>query len=129
GQVEAFLLERLDGSTTAGAIQTAFEAKFGEPLTTTELQEFVDLARSQGLVGTSEAPAKLASGIRGSVHNAWRHLRKQNPLFFRFRVFDPDRFLNWLEPRTRFLWSTSFAASTAVAVLAAMLVVCLNQHE
>src|SRR4051812_30484820 len=73
-QVEAFLLGRLDGSTTAGAIQTAFEAKFGEPLTTTELQEFVDLARSQGLVGTSEAPAKLASGIRGSVHNAWRHL-------------------------------------------------------
>src|SRR5437762_11306026 len=47
GPVEAFLLERLDGQTTVDGILRAFESKFGEALSTDELQDFLGIARSQ----------------------------------------------------------------------------------
>src|SRR4029079_19084412 len=56
GPVEAFLLERLDGRTTSGEICKTFEQKFGESLTAADLDAFVDLARSQGLLEIA-APA------------------------------------------------------------------------
>src|SRR6478609_3313168 len=50
GPVEVFLLERLDGQTTVDGILRAFESKFGEPLTADELNDFLGIARSQGLL-------------------------------------------------------------------------------
>jgi putative peptide zinc metalloprotease protein len=49
GEQEYFLLCQLDGQRDAEAICQAFEARFGEPLSEEELQEFIELARSKGL--------------------------------------------------------------------------------
>src|SRR6478609_6685785 len=107
GPVEAFLLEGLDGQNSATEICGSFEKQFGEPFSPADLNDFVDLARSQGLLESSAKkttePERGARSWWGSVQATWRKLSKQNPLFIRVSVCDPDRFLNWLEPRTRFL--------------------------
>src|SRR5262245_12655659 len=45
-----FLLEHLDGQSSAAAICQAYEARFGEPLTAEELAGFVASARELGLL-------------------------------------------------------------------------------
>src|SRR5436305_938952 len=107
GPVEAFLLERLDGQTTVDGILRAFESKFGEALSADELQNFLGIARSQGLLevagSTGAAVTEQRRTLWAAVQYAWQRFRRQNPLFLRASLFDPDRFLNWLEPRTRWL--------------------------
>src|SRR5438046_974169 len=133
GPVEAFLLERLDGQTTVDGILRAFETKFGEPLSAGELQDFLGIAGSQGLLevpGSTPVPAaNQRRTIWASVQHAWQRFRRQNPLFLRASLFDPDRFLNWLEPRTRWLWSSAFVTLAVVGFVAALIVVLLNQRE
>jgi putative peptide zinc metalloprotease protein len=133
GPVEAFLLERLDGQATTVEIRSSFEREFGEPLSTDDLNAFVDLARSQDLLErTSQAPEAATcpqSGLLAAVSAAWKRLRGQNPLFLRVCLCDPDRFLNWLEPRTRFLWSPTFVTFAAIGMAAAFVIVLLNQRE
>ena len=133
GPVEAYLLERLDGQSSAGEICGSFEKKFGEPLSPADLDAFVDVARSQGLLEsstkTTTEPARAAPTWWGSVLAGWRKLRKQNPLFIRVSLCDPDRFLNWLEPRTRFLWSPTFVKFAVVGMAAAFVIVLVNQQE
>jgi hypothetical protein len=55
---EHFLLSRLDGQHTCGEIRHSFQARFGEPLTDDELDEFVQLAASHRLL----QPPNTASG-------------------------------------------------------------------
>src|SRR5437868_5074398 len=133
GAVEAFLLERLDGQTTVDGILRAFESKFGEPLSADELQDFLGIARSQGLLeseGSSDAAVKeQRRTIRAALQHAWQRFRRQNPLFLRASLFDPDRFLNWLEPRTRFLWSPAFVTLAVAGFIAALIIVLVNQRE
>src|SRR5437879_5067058 len=133
GPVEAFLLERLDGQTTVDGILRAFESKFGEPLSADELQDFLGIAGSQGLLeapGSTEAAAKeTRRTFWAAVQHAWQRFRRQNPLFLRASLFDPDRLLNWLEPRTRWLWSPAFVTLAVAGFVAALIVVLLNQRE
>src|SRR5438552_11147680 len=85
GPVEAFLLERLDGQTTVDGIFRAFESKFGEPLSSDELQDFLNIARSQGLLespGSTDTAAKdKRRTFWASLQSAWQRFRRQNPLF------------------------------------------------
>src|SRR5207248_1807679 len=64
GPVEAFLLERLDGQMTVDGILRAFETKFGEPLSADELQDFLGIARSQGLLETESSAGTAAHDQR-----------------------------------------------------------------
>src|SRR5438046_8532296 len=76
GPVEAFLLERLDGQTTVDGILRAFETKFGEPLSADELQDFLGIAGSQGLLESERSAGSAASEQRrtigAAVQNAWK---------------------------------------------------------
>src|SRR4051794_20514578 len=54
---EYFLLLLLDTGQTTGAIRTAFEERFGEPLTEEDLDDFLKLLGEQGfLLPASEEP-------------------------------------------------------------------------
>lgn len=57
-EAEHFLLSRLDGRQTSGEIRRSFQARFGEPLSEAELDEFAQLAASHQLL----QPASAASG-------------------------------------------------------------------
>src|SRR5256885_982536 len=57
GPEESFLLLGLDGRQTAAELAAAFETRFGSPLPAEDLEDFLGLARSLGLVRTSRARA------------------------------------------------------------------------
>src|SRR5215468_836159 len=62
---EYFLLMLLGPGQTAGAIRTAFEERFGEPLTEEDLDDFLKLLAEQGLlVAASEQPEPAGGAER-----------------------------------------------------------------
>src|SRR5262245_40018373 len=50
GESEQFLLERFDGRSDSSAIRAAFVERFDEPLSEDDLDEFIELALSQGFL-------------------------------------------------------------------------------
>src|SRR3954447_5284203 len=62
GEQEHFLLSRLDGTQAADAICTAFEARFGEPLSAEDLEEFLQLAYAKGFLQVTGGPGSIAGG-------------------------------------------------------------------
>src|SRR5205823_10499293 len=62
--------------------------------------------------GRPAAPARARGGL----------------LYWRLRLFDPDRLLTRVEPGLRFVWTRAFLAASAGGVLAAAVVLCLNWH-
>jgi multidrug resistance efflux pump len=148
GPQETFLLERLDGRQDADAICRDFAQKFGEPLGTDDLQQFLDLARAQGFLlpdlPTASArgrtrPAPADDGTRNG-NGARSHpaapatppappQRRQSLLYWRKSFFDPDRLFTWLEPKIRLVWTPAFLALTAAAVAAAAVLAFSNGGE
>jgi len=104
---EYAILQMLDGHTSLDEIKERFEAEFPpQKITLEELQQFLGMLHRSGLV---------IAGVGGQG----RQLRKRrddrrkkeilgalsNILCIRFKGFDPERFLNWLYPKVRFLFS------------------------
>src|SRR4051812_43051663 len=57
GPHEAFLLARLDGQTPADDLCNAFREQFQEPFGADDLDDFLPLAREQGFLARTPAPA------------------------------------------------------------------------
>jgi multidrug efflux pump subunit AcrA (membrane-fusion protein) len=130
GAVELFLLENLDGERTYGGIAGAFEQEFNEPITVDEIREFVALAEKEGLLGNrkksrSVKPFSLHRILRRTV----RQIKKQSPLYFRVKLVDPNSFLNWLEPKTRFVFSTWLAVAASLGLILALSIVWCHRVE
>src|SRR5687768_16422701 len=147
GPQESFLLERLDGEQTATAICKSFETHFGQPLTESELQEFLELARSMGFLeavgvpGTLREDAVITGGVQHHVARTKAApaavptpapppaTRRQTILYCSIYIFDPDRLLNWLEPIIRFVWTRSVLLLSAATIVLAVLVTAANGQE
>jgi hypothetical protein len=134
GDQECFLLQHLDGARPARAVCAAYEARFGEPLGGEDLDGFLEVARQQGLLQTHDAqPVEEAAPPRPApapppgpaARPAPRPL--QSLLYWRKSLADPDRFLTWLEPRLRFLWTPAFLAVSAACILLAAGLVWVNR--
>src|SRR5215207_6599566 len=100
GAQEAFLLLQLDGRQPAASIRTAFQGRFGEPLSEADFGQFVDLSRSLGFVQPAAAPAGTEPVPADRPRPRTRG--RQSLLYWRARLFDPDRLLTLLEPHLRF---------------------------
>jgi len=119
---EAFLLSRLDGRTSGSGVCRSFEERFGEPLPPEDLAEFLAIARERRLIGSRRTGSPDAvSEIRRDVGAA-----RQSLLYWRVRLFDPDRLLTWLEPRVRFAWTRGFLCVSAGSIVVASLVAYAN---
>jgi putative peptide zinc metalloprotease protein len=117
GEQEIFLLVLLDGRQSIAAVCAAFEQRFGEPLSVDDLEEFLVLAYTQGLLHQAEeAPPAPAPPPR-------------TPLSWRCRLFDPDRLFTRLEPRLRFLWFFDFLAFSGWWLLGAAVLACVCWRE
>jgi putative peptide zinc metalloprotease protein len=118
---EAFLLGQLDGKRSALDICTAFEKYFGEPLTSEDLDQFLEVAAEQNLLQrTNAAPDVAASQSRKQTASPLR--LAQRILYFRRSVFDPDRLFTWLAPKIWFIWTAAFFwGSLAIIALAGLL--------
>ncbi|GAA5506658.1 hypothetical protein Rcae01_02111 [Novipirellula caenicola] len=110
GPQESFLLSMLDGKTTYGEAASRFESNFHEPISLDEFGDFIALAKSEGLLrSTSSSKSTSERDTPKTLGELYRHCvkaaRKQSLLFFRVKLFDPNETLNWLEPKTRWLFS------------------------
>jgi len=154
GPAENFLLRQLDGSTTADDLCRAFETEFGESLTDQDIDEFLEIVRSRGLLedtdgkspSRSKSKHKSGSSSKSRASSTSRSSgksrassstdeeddddelsgQKQSVLFFRVPLFDPHRLFCWLEPKIRWVWTKSFLAVSALTLLFAFSIVCLN---
>lgn len=123
GEQECFLFRELDGQQDAAAICAAFEQKFGEPLSGDDLSQLVEMGLAKGLLTHGDAsPSKARPAAKG-----W--LRGQNPLYFRLRLIDPDRLLDWLAPKLWFIWTWGFLVVSALGIALAAGIAVLNRHE
>jgi multidrug resistance efflux pump len=129
GEEEHFLLSQLDGRRDAETIRAAFAARFGQPLSDEELQEFLDMARAQGLLQPPEgerpqaATRAPARPERGAAPFGLRLL------YWRKSLFDPDRLFTWLAPRVRFFWTPAFLVVSAGCILLAAVLLWANCRE
>src|SRR5882724_4322911 len=64
GLAEHFLLGQLDGEHTAIVVRKAFEEHFREPLTATDLDDFLKMAASMELLEVADGAAPLAPPSR-----------------------------------------------------------------
>src|SRR5258708_5715792 len=90
GEAEHFLLAQLDGSRTAKTVCAAYAEQFGDPLSEEDLTEFVELARSQGLLQPASGVASAPRGLP-AIKKPGAPAR---PSFLHWRksLWDPDRF-------------------------------------
>lgn len=132
GDIEHFLLSKLDGRNSVQAISQAFEQRFGDPLTAEELDEFIDAVKPLGIFSKSKSGSSSEDSHEEAdlEHEADPEFGgKGNLLFYRRTLFNPDAMLNWLEPRLRFLWTRTFVVCSAMAMLAAMSIVWQNRSD
>ncbi|MDA0586368.1 MAG: HlyD family efflux transporter periplasmic adaptor subunit [Planctomycetota bacterium] len=155
GPVEHFLLKQLDGRTTADDLSALFEKEFAEKLTDRDIDDFLKIVRSRGLLednsstdrvarpdATSESPESAGNSKNtGSPLIAVQSAadedddddelstKKQNLLFYRIPLFDPHRMFCWLEPKLRWIWTRGFVAASSVAFFLALCIVLTNGSE
>jgi multidrug resistance efflux pump len=127
GEAEHLLLTQLDGERTTEEIRAAFAAQFGEPLAEDDLDEFLELARSQGLLQSPHGdPSAPGNGA------AWTQPRlpaRQSILHWRRSLWDPDRFFTGLAPRIWFFWTPAFLLVATGCIVLAVLLVWTNRQE
>src|SRR6516165_5248640 len=113
GVEEYFLLTQCDGVQSAEVIRDRFTDRFGQTLEPAELDEFLAAARKQGLLRAEEAPGTTVpasratqNGLAGVVGPQPRRRRVawQGLLSWRIRLFAPERFFTWAQPRLWFFW-------------------------
>lgn len=143
GAEESFLLVRLDGASTADEICADFEERFADPLSEEDFADFLELARSRGLVSDDVEDVEHAVAV-DELLTALREWpipgvgpepdlplesiydrppppppKRRTILLIRVPLYDPGRLFNRLEPRLRFVWTRGFLAATAGLVLLA----------
>ncbi|MBC8113152.1 MAG: hypothetical protein H7062_02145, partial [Candidatus Saccharimonas sp.] len=125
GEVEHFLLTQLDGQQSARSVRKEYEARFGERLGSSGLNEFLDAIKPLGLLELSESEQKLLPSTSSSndtdddEDSETGKRGRGSILFFRRSLFNPDRLLNAMEPQLRFVWTRGFVIVTALMMFAA----------
>lgn len=149
GEQEAFLLDSLDGTRSHDDVCRAFESRFGEPLTVDEIDGFAQMAADQGLalpVPQNETTDALAEEAQPAVDDRqFSHSSRQterpatsepprdsqpesfritNLLYWRRKLFNPDRLLSLLAPCVGFAWTAPFVVGV-LGLAAVSLVISL----
>ncbi len=122
---EYAILQMLDGQTSLDEIKVEFERRFPpQKITVEELGHFVGMLHRSGLVIANVAGQGIQLRKRHSERK-WKEFAgaASNILALRFKGIDPDRILNWLEPRFGWLFTIpAFLCFLVVALTAALLV-------
>lgn len=77
----------------------------------------------------SESPSVAAPQPCRPAADASPRRARQSILYWRKRIFDPDRLFDGLETKLRFLWTRGFLVLSAVCVLVAAGMVWANRYE
>lgn len=131
GEHETFLLKQLDGRRHTDDVCEAFQREFGEHLDAAELDEFVEMARTQGLLqNPNKAVSSTVAPPTTNQPTAETNSRKpRNVLYWRTKLFDPNRLFDWLEPSIRFVWTQAFVLVSVAVIALAMTLTITNGSE
>lgn len=125
---EYAILQMLDGNTSLAEIKRRFEAAFPpQKITLDELQQFLGQLHRSGLV-VSDAPGQAFQLQKRRKERIRRQLIATlgNVLAIRFKGVDPERFLNWLYPKVRWLFSPWFLGTCVFLWIAALTLVLVE---
>ncbi len=127
---EYFVLQALDGKQGLATIQQRFDERFAPArLGEQQLSEFLVMLHGQGLVvGDLHGQAGPLLARRERQQRQQWLARLTSVLAIRFRGVDPDRFLDWLYPKCRWLFSTWFLLAAVVLVASALTMVVVRNE-
>ena len=119
-EAEHFIARQLDGETPIAVVRRRAERQFATTLPAGTLNAFITSLKAAGLLQSEAAPATQPAG---------RHRRLQgNPLYLRFRLFDPDRLFTRLGPRVRPCYTRAFLVLSGALILLAIGTAAANWH-
>lgn len=125
---EHAILAMLDGQISLAEIKRRFEAAFA-PLEVSfaQLQAFFSRLHGLGLV-LADAAGQAGQLLQRRTERRRREWLSAlaNPLAIRLRGLDPQRFLRWLEPKCRWLFSTWFLGACLAVVIGAGLLAAVQ---
>lgn len=125
---EFAILQMLDGQTSMDEIKERFEAEFApQKITFQDLAQFIGMLHRSGLV-ISEAAGQgrqLKKRRDEKKRKEWLG-RLSNVFALRWRGVDPERFLNWLYPLTRWMFHPVCVAMCLALALSALLLVMVQ---
>jgi putative peptide zinc metalloprotease protein len=119
---EYCLFTVLDGTATLADLRDQFERQFApRRLAVGQIQSFLGMLHREGLI-LSDAPGQTDELLKRADAARLRNLGAtvSNVLAIRLRGIDPQRFLDWLSPKCRWLFSPASLLAGAVVVLAAV---------
>lgn len=135
GAGEAFLLKQFDGITTIDSLLAAFEKEFREEISSSDVDDFIQVAKARKLLETSRSDAEASpSSVAKRLaeeddEDDVTPNQRQSLLFYRLPLFDPDRAFAWLEPQMRWVWTRAFVAVSSIAMGFALLILMGNWQE
>jgi putative peptide zinc metalloprotease protein len=119
-EAEQFITKQCDGKTPLEVVRQRAEKQFGAPLTEETLSAFIRNLGKRGLLETENGSRKGADR-RGQIRG--------NLLYFRFKLFDPNRLLGQLVSRLKFLYTPQFLICSAALIVLALGITITNQAE
>lgn len=122
--------ESLDGGASLADLRDRFERRFApRRLAPAQLQSFLGALHHEGLI-LADAPGQGGEMLDRHRSQRWHSLwaTLSNVLAIRFRGLDPERFLNWLEPRCRWLFSPA-ARWVAIALVVSAIFLVVVKFE
>lgn len=125
---EYAILNMLDGETSLDEIKERFEEDFPpQKITLDELQQFLGMLHRSGLVIASVPGQGRQLCKRRSERKRKEFLGAlANILCIRFKGFDPERFLNWLYPYVRWVFSPVTVTLCILLALSALTLVIVQ---
>lgn len=126
GEQEWFLLSQLDATATASVVLDAFQTKFGEELSSEDLDEFIEMVSKRHLLKDKSASRPRSKSYVDSEDANWNDPSAgtgkksgQSILYWRYNLFDPDRLFNRVEPLLRWVWTLEFFVGSCILITAA----------
>jgi putative peptide zinc metalloprotease protein len=120
GETEHFIALQLDGQTSLQTVRERTEKYFDAALSPAILDAFIKSLEKGNLLDTGKSPAK---------HKSETKRISGNPLYLRFRIFDPDRLFDRLAPRIQFFFTPTFLLLCAACILCGASVAVTNWSE
>lgn len=127
---EYFLFKRLDRCRDVAGLIHDFNRQFSPvQLTVAELKRYARLLQSQGLLHDSREPGHRLLRRRDLLASRLRRATLRNPLAIRWRGVHPKRIISWLEPWTRWCFSSLAMFSAAMLIVSAITVLLVHWDE
>ncbi len=125
---EYAILLMLDGKSSLDDIKAEFEARFPpQKIGVEELQQFIGMLHRSGLI-IANVPGQ-GKQLKIRRDERWRKewLNKlSNILSIRFKGIDPDRLLEWMHPKLKWMYSRTAVACCAILALSALSLVLVQ---